>query len=72
MVRWAELGVVLEEEGGDGLVYVSGFLGRVFVVVGFFFFLLFLLGVGFDACVFGANYFFRHGEFACFLRFSHF
>jgi len=72
VVGWAELGVVLEKEGGDSLVYVAGFLGGIFVVVGFIFFLLFLLGVGFDACVFGADYFFRHGEFACFLCFSHF
>ncbi|KAL3778748.1 hypothetical protein HJC23_012444 [Cyclotella cryptica] len=67
VVGRSELIVVLEEEGGDGLVDVSGF-----DVGGFFGGLLFLyLLFGFGACVFRADYLFGHSEFAGLFGFPH-
>lgn len=67
VVGGAQLGVVLEEEGGDGLVDVSGLflLGQLFLL-GLLFFL-----VGFDAGVFWGDYFFGYCELARLFCFTH-
>ena len=57
----------MEEEGGDGLVDVSGL-----DVDGFFGGVLFLyLLFGFDACVFRTDYLFGHSEFVGLFGFPH-
>jgi len=62
VVGGTELGVVLEEEGGDGLVDVAGFFGLGELDLFLFRFEL----VGFDAGVFGGDYFFGDCEFTRF------
>lgn len=67
MVRRAQLGIVLEEEGRDGLVYMTGFF--ILLFLGSFLGLKLLIGL--DACVFWTYDFLCYGKFPLFLGFSH-